>query len=455
MKGKHVLVVGMARSGIAATKLLCAHGAKVRISDMRPEADFGGALEELRMPGVEFRLGEQSETLLSGIDLLLISPGVPIDSPVVLKARQMGIEVAGELEVALRFAKGTLIAITGTNGKTTTTLVGEIMKNAGKLTHVVGNIGSPVAAIADETKGSDVIVCEVSSFQLESVATFHPDICAILNISEDHLYRHGTMQNYIAHKARIFENQNAADTLVLNYDDAVLRQLTQPIESQLIWFSRTQTPSVGAFVQDEHIVFGAGDAAQKVCPVSEIGIPGAHNLENALAATAIAASAGVPLPVIRHTLRTFQGVEHRLEFIRTLDGVDYINDSKGTNVDSTQKAIEAMQKPTVLMLGGRNNDADFAELGKIVKRSPLIERVVLLGEAAPRLQEALDAAGYKNYTHAGMDFLGALLLAQSMAKPGMNVLLSPACKSFDMFKDYEERGRVFKQLVSELRSMSA
>lgn len=455
MENRHVLVVGMARSGIAVAKLLRERGAAVRINDIRREAEFEGALDALKPLGVEWRLGEPAESLLSGIDLLLISPGVPIDHPAVLKAKELGIEVAGELEIALRLSAGTLIAITGTNGKTTTTtLVGEIMRNAGKLTHVVGNIGRPASEIAQQSKADDVIVCEVSSFQLESVRDFHPSISAILNISEDHLYRHGTMQNYIDHKARIYQNQGAGDALVLNYDDPVLRALPTPDGVDVIWFSRLMDVPRGAFVRDGMIVYGDAQDYRPICALDEVGIPGSHNLENALAAAAIAMAAQVPPPVIRHTLRTFAGVEHRLEFVRELDSVSYINDSKGTNVASTLKAIEAMDRPSVILLGGRNPGANFSELARALTGSR-IHDAVLLGESADALAQALDGAGFGAYEHAGFDLEKAVHLARAKAKPGGNVLLSPACKSFDMFGDYEERGRVFKRIVNELGEIPA
>ncbi|MDL2206152.1 UDP-N-acetylmuramoyl-L-alanine--D-glutamate ligase [Eubacteriales bacterium OttesenSCG-928-N13] len=456
MKDLRVLVVGMARSGIAVAKLLSRHGAIVRINDSKRAAELGSALDELKeFETIEWRLGEPAQDLLDGMDMLLISPGIPIDHPVVLRAQEMDIQVTGELEVALRLAMGKLIAITGTNGKTTTTtLVGEIMKNAGKLTHVVGNIGRAVSEIAFDSRPDDAIVCEVSSFQLETVRDLHPEIAAILNISEDHLYRHHTMENYIAHKARIFANQDKNDVLVLNYDDPALREMAALAKAKIAWFSRQNVVPFGAFVMGESIVFGGIDECRQICPISEIALPGAHNLENALAATAIAMAADVPPPVIRHTLRTFQGVEHRLELVRELDGVRYINDSKGTNVDSTTKAIEAMDRPTVLLLGGRNQNAQFDQLAKVVSNGA-IELVVLLGETANEIEQALIKAGFTNYTHAGYDLRKAVELAQGLACSGMNVLLSPACKSFDMFSDFEERGKVFKHIVGELGQLQA
>ncbi len=450
-RDKRVLVVGMARSGVAAALLLAGQGARVVLSDSKTRAQLEHALEQLEgVAGVEYRLGEKSEDLLDAIDLVIISPGVPIDHPVVCAARARGIELIGELELASRLGKGRLIAITGTNGKTTTTaLTGEIFKNAGKMTYVVGNIGLPYASVVTEARAEDVTVCEVSSFQLETVETFHPSVSAILNISEDHLNRHGTMENYIRHKARIFKNQDGNDCLVLNYDDEALRPLADGAKCPVSWFSRTQVPPQGAFVKDGAIVYGDEDANRCVCPVDEIFIPGPHNLENALAATAIAMAAGVPAPVIRHTLRTFKGVEHRCEIVRTIGGVTFINDSKGTNVDSTIKAIEAMTVPTVLIAGGSSKRVDMLPLARAVKRG-MIERVVLVGFTSGEIAKALDEVGFERYEHAGMDFEKAIRTAFDLAREGGNVLLSPACASFDLFRDYEHRGAEFKRIVSSL-----
>ena len=452
MKKKIVLVVGMARSGIAVAGLLRLHGALVRINDLKTEAELGSALDPLRgLDNIEWRLGEKAIDCLEGCDVLLISPGVRIDNPAVLKAKEMGISVTGELEYALSVCKGQLIAITGTNGKTTTTtLVGEIMQQANRRTYIVGNIGNPVSAIAEGSKDDDAIVCEVSSFQFETVKDFHPQISAILNISEDHLYRHKTMENYIAHKARIFMNQGDGDTCVLNYDDAELRKLIVPKDVKIAWFSRTAVPPYGAFVVDGQIAYGTEAAHQIICATKDVNIKGGHNLENALAATAIALAAGIAPETIRECLMRFSGVEHRMEFVRTLDGVNYINDSKGTNVDSTLKAILSMERPTVIMLGGENKDADFTALAEEIARCKMIKRVVVFGAEENGLAEVLEKAGVTDYVRAGMDFDNAIAQAKALTQPGDNILFSPACKSFDMFKDYEDRGREFKRRVHAL-----
>lgn len=450
MKGKHVLVVGMARSGVAAAQMLAERGALVRISDRKTDRELGEQLKELAREGVEWRLGEPSETLVEGMDLVVVSPGVPLTHPVFSQAKALGVPVVGELEMAYRMSQGRVLAITGTNGKTTTTtLVGEIFKNAGKQTYVVGNIGYPYSAIANRTKPEDVVVAEVSSFQLETIDKFHPMISAVLNVTEDHLNRHGTMQEYLHLKARVFENQTRGDYLVLNYDDQAVRAMAQEAQCGVLFFSRTQKVPRGCFVEDGTIVYGSPDAYRAVCRAAEVKIPGPHNLENALAAAAIAMAAGVPAPVIRHTLRTFQGVEHRIEFVRELDGVRFINDSKGTNVDSVLKAIDTMQQPTVIILGGYDKHTDFGPLCQAMVCGN-IERAVLIGQTAPQLARQLDEAGFADYQHAGSDFEGAIRAAFEAAQPGYNVLLSPACASFDMFGDYEQRGAEFKRIVGAL-----
>lgn len=451
---KRALVVGMARSGIWAAKLLISAGYAVRINDLKTEAEFEGALDELRLANIEWRLGEKAEDALTGIDLVVISPGIPIDHAVVKVAREKGIELIGEIELAYRYAKGKLIAITGTNGKTTTTsLTGEIFQNAGRQTYVVGNIGFPYTAIAEQTKSDDVVVCEVSSFQLESIDAFHPSIAAILNITEDHMNRHFTMRRYSELKARVFENQGTDDFLVLNYDDSQVKAMAEDAKAKVLWFSRVGAPPYGAFVRDNQIVFGTEREHRAVCPTGEVGIPGPANLENALAATCIAMAADVPPPVIRHTLRTFKGVEHRLEFVRELDGVRFVNDSKGTNVDSTLKAIASMDRPTVIILGGYDKKVDMTALCEALTCSEITD-AVLIGETAAILEKGLLEAGFRRFVHAGYDFRLAIEKACALSVPGGNILLSPACASFDMFGDYEQRGETFKRIVNELERVN-
>ena len=456
MKGKKVLVLGMARSGIACARLLLLRGAKVTICDRKAEADFNGALDDLKAAGAHFCLGEaHPEDRLEGMDALIVSPGIPVDHPAVVRAKALGVEVMGEVEYAYRESTGLLVAITGTNGKTTTTtLLGEMFKNAGKRTFVVGNIGTPYSGAVPEMKPGDVTVCEISSFMMETSKEFHPAICAVLNISEDHLNRHGTMEKYIALKERIFENCTANDYVILNGDDPVTLDMADRVKSRVVWFSSRMKVPFGAFVENGRIVYGTPARYKTICDVSEVYIPGEHNLQNALAATAMAMAAEIPAPVIRQTLRTFKGVEHRIELVRELDGVRFINDSKGTNVDSTIQAVRAMNRPTVLILGGSPKKANYMPLVEEIKKAP-IDYIVLIGDTAREIQAALDQGGYTHYTHAGYDFKKAIKLCYSMAPEGGNVLLSPACASFDMFDDYEARGRIFKGIVNELEGRGA
>ena len=451
LTNKRVLVLGMARSGIAAAELLLHHGAIPVLADSKQEEAFGNSLDSLRGTACQFRLGEDPIKLLEEADILLISPGVPIDAPVVLAAREKGVTVTGELEMASVLLNGDMVAISGTNGKTTTTtLVGRIFENAGRITHVAGNIGYPLSAVARVSKKTDMSVVEVSSFQLESIRTFHPKVAALLNITEDHLNRHGTMAQYIKLKQRLFENQKATDVAVLNMDDPVLFKMAGKLKSRVAFFSRTQKVENGAYVEDGKIIWRWDGVSKPVCDVDQILIPGPHNLENALAATAMACAMGIPAPIIRHTLISFTGVEHRIEKVRIFQGVTYINDSKGTNVDSTIKAVQSMKAPTVLILGGYDKHTDFMPLCREIVSSGQISRIITIGQTAKQIQQQLSEAGYTDVQHA-TSFEEAVNMARQCAVTGGNVLLSPACASFDMFKDFEQRGEVFKALVNGLQ----
>ncbi len=451
LTGKRILVVGMARSGIAAAELLLHVGATPILNDRKKEDAFGNALDALRNTKAEFRLGEDPIELLQHSDGLVISPGVPIDAPVVKAAKEMGVPMIGELELAFQELQGEVLAISGTNGKTTTTtLLGKIFENAGRTTHVAGNIGYPLSSVSKAAKRQDVTVIEVSSFQLESIRTFHPHVAALLNITEDHLNRHGTMQEYIRLKQRMFENQTPDDLAVLNMDDALLVKMAPKLKAQVAFFSRTQKVENGAFVEDGKIVWQWHGARRVICDADQILIPGPHNLENALAATAMACFVGVPAPVVRHTLMNFSGVEHRIEKVRVFEGVTYINDSKGTNVDSTIKAVESMKAPTVILLGGYDKHTDFMPLCEKIVASPWMDQVIVLGETARQIQTQLEEAGYTKITKA-YSMEDAVEKARSLGTSGGNVLLSPACASFDMFRDYEQRGDVFKQIVNDLK----
>ena len=448
---KKILVVGMARSGIAAVQLLAKNGAIPVVNDTKDEDSFGEALAPLKKLDCIWRMGEPAADCLADCDGVVISPGIPDTAPFVLKAREMGLPVIAEIELAYMLSLGSMVAVTGTNGKTTTvTLLGEIFQNAGRVTHVVGNIGYPYSAAGLTSRKDDMIVCEVSSFQLETIETFHPKVAALLNITEDHLNRHGTMAEYIRMKMRLFENQTAADVAVFNDDDPETPRLVHQVRSRVMRFSRKHAVDCGAYAEDGHVFVRWEGETRTVCDTDEIRIPGPHNLENALAAVCIATAMGVPAPVIRHTLRTFEGVEHRIEFVRELDGVRYINDSKGTNVDSTLKAIETMTAPTAIILGGYDKHCDFTPLAQAMKASPNMKAAVLIGATATQIGDALDKAGYAPTYHA-KTLEEAVEKCRALSDKGGNVLLSPACASFDMFSDYESRGRIFKDIVNALK----
>ncbi len=448
---KKVLVVGMARSGIAAAQLLRANGAEVTINDNKTEEELGESLDPLRGLQMEWKLGCPAMDLLEGQDVLVISPGISVDAPFVRKAREMGLYVTGELELAWQLSQGTLVAVTGTNGKTTTvSLLGTIFENAGRVTHVVGNIGYPYSLAALVSRPEDVMVCEVSSFQMETADTFHPHVALLTNITEDHLNRHGTMEVYTEMKMRMFRCQTSGDWAVFNADDPGLRGLCKLVKSHVLKFSRLKEVREGAFVRDGEIILRLAGEERTVCRTDEVRIPGPHNLENALGAVCCAAVMGVPAPVIRHSLKTFPGVEHRIESVRILDGVEYFNDSKGTNVDSTLKAVATMTRPTALILGGYDKKVSFDALSReIAAHRDLIRETVLIGQTAPQIEKSLREAGYDQILRAET-LREAVQTCRQIAEDGWNVLLSPACASFDMFKDYEERGRVFKQIVNEL-----
>lgn len=449
--GKRVLIVGLARSGIAAAQLLVKHGAHVIVNDSKSREQLGDALAPLNGLPVEWKLGCPALEAMENIDILVISPGIPDTAPFVVEAQNRGIVVAGEMEMAYTLTPGEMVALTGTNGKTTTvSLLGEIFRNAGNTTHVVGNIGYPYSLAGLESRPEDKIVCEVSSFQLETVHEFHPKVAALLNITEDHLNRHGTMEAYTQMKMRLFENQTADDVAVFNADDPALAPLIPQVTARVMLFSRKREVEQGAFVRAGSVVVRWSGSEETVCKADEIYIPGPHNLENALAATCMAYASGVSVQVIAETLRTFRGVEHRIEFVRELDGVRYINDSKGTNVDSTIKAVQTMTRPTAIILGGYDKHCDFTPMVREMLAAPMIREAVLIGATADQIEETLLREGWKNI-HRAATLEEAVAVSRSLSADGWNVLLSPACASFDMFADYEARGRIFKEIVHGLK----
>ncbi|MBE5796523.1 MAG: UDP-N-acetylmuramoyl-L-alanine--D-glutamate ligase [Clostridiales bacterium] len=448
--GKRVLVVGMARSGVAAARLLNKAGAKVVINDNKTAEQLGEALAPLAGLDIETRLGCPAGECLDGIDAMVISPGIPDTAAFVVQAKDAGVYVTGELEMAHQLSSGEMTAITGTNGKTTTvTLLGEIFRNAGRTTHVVGNIGYPYSAAGYDSADADMFVCEVSSFQMETAETFHPRCAAFTNLTEDHLNRHGTMENYALTKMRMFARMTEDDVAVFNADDPALTPYIPMVKARVMLFSRKAEVESGAFVRDGMIVTRFRGVEREVCPSKDVFIPGPHNLENALAAACMATACGVGAEVIAQTLRTFRGVEHRIEFVRELEGVRYINDSKGTNVDSTIKAVQTMDRPTAIILGGYDKHSDFTPMVKEMLASPYIREAVLIGVTADQIERQCRENGFTRLHRAGT-LQDAVEQCRSLSAEGWNVLLSPACASFDMFPDYEARGHIFKEIVNAL-----
>ena len=450
LAGKQVLVIGLARTGIATALFCAARGARVTATEERPEREVAEAAAKLRAAGVTLEFGGHRPDTFLGKDLIVPSPGVPNSMPVLAAARERGIPVWSELELAWRFLRGRLICITGSNGKTTTTsLVGHILETAGMPVQVAGNIGTPLISRVDVSCEAGFTVVEASSFQLEAIAAFRPDIAVLLNITPDHLDRHGTLEGYGRAKARIFENQTEQDAAVINADDATAAQYA-PSAPRVYWFSRAKRVDSGCFLRGEEIVFRADEAETVLLERQGIGLRGNHNLENVLAAATAAKLAGVEPAAIAEGVRTFAGVEHRIEFVATISGVDYYNDSKATNVDATLKALDAFPGNVLLILGGKDKGCDYSIL-----RQPLrshTRMALLIGAAADKIESEI--AGSVPIERAGT-LARAVELAAKRALPGDTVLLAPACASFDQFENYEQRGRVFKQLVRELSEKHA
>ncbi len=448
LKGKKVLVVGAAKTGLSTARFLLRQGADVTVTDSKEKDKFNGDLDELLKNGARAVLGNYPDVRPGIYDLLVVSPGVPPSVAPAVSARQQGIPVTGELELVYRYARTPIVAITGTNGKTTTTsLVGEIFKAVGRRTLVGGNIGTTLVDVIKDYGPQDIIVAEVSSFQLETAEQFRPRVAVILNIAPDHLDRHGTIENYIAAKALIFARQGPGDFTVLNYDDPGTRALAGQVPGQVIFFSRRHSLEEGVLVQGDRIIVRLASVQTDVLGTGELAIPGAHNLENALAAVATAFVMGVAPTVLAQTLRSFAGVEHRLETVADINGVRYINDSKGTNPEASIKALEAFDRPIVLLAGGRNKGSDFTAFSRRVREK--VRVLVLLGECADEIERSAREEGFVSVKRVS-DFRKAVLEAYRAALPGDVVLLSPACASWDMFKNYEERGNLFKSIVLEL-----
>ncbi len=446
LAGRKVTVMGLARSGIAAANSLIQLGAEVTVTDSKSGHELGGYIGQLPHQ-VKLKLGEHPLEIFVNADLIVVSPGIPLNTYPILSARRAGVKVISEFELAYRMTDVPFIAVAGTNGKTTTTsLIGELLKVGGFEIVVGGNIGFPLTQEVLREECKDFCVAEVSSFQLEAVDKFCPHIALLLNISPDHLDRYATYEEYVEAKAQLFVNQTANDYAILNADDPLVMKLGQRSRARRILFSRRQSLPEGVMVEGGKIVAKFGGVSREVCDVDQLGLPGVHNLENALAATSASVICGMSSPMIKKVLKSFTPIEHRLEFVAQINGIDFINDSKGTNEGAVQKSLASFQRPVVLIAGGKDKGGDYAGLLDLIRER--VRGVVLIGESKNKFKTALKPVKDKLYEAGSMK--EAVRTAYGLAQEGDVVLLSPACASFDMFKNYEERGRVFKQSVREL-----
>jgi len=446
LKGKKVLVVGLGKSGLAAALFLRRRGAHVTVSDVRSAEALAKDIPALLDEGIMVETGGHGLLTFRRQDLIVVSPGVPLNTPELAQVKSFGLPVIGELELAARFLKGKTLAITGSNGKTTTTaLVGEILEKAGIPTLVGGNIGVPVVALIDQSTDETWSVLEVSSFQLESTERFHPAIAVILNITPDHLDRHGSFENYALAKERIFAAQNENDLVILNADNARAAQAAARSVAKVLFFSVEHSVLQGAWVEDGFLVYrgGKNEPIEKIMPLSGVPLKGAHNVENVLAAVCASRLAGATAEQVRSGVESFQAVEHRLEFVAKINGVDFYNDSKATNVDATAKAVASFSSGIHLILGGKDKNSDYTQLLRARVRA-----VYTIGSAAAKIENELRGV----VSILSCETLDkAVSAAASAARPGEVVLLAPACSSFDQFENYEQRGKVFKELVNERR----
>jgi UDP-N-acetylmuramoylalanine--D-glutamate ligase len=449
LKNKRVLVVGLGKSGLSAAMFLRARGARVTVSDARSAMALAHEIPALLDAGIMVESGGHGLLTFRRQDLIVVSPGVPTDTPEVQQTKAFGMPIIGEVELASRFLQGQIVAITGSNGKTTTTtFVGKIFSDAGLPTLVGGNIGLPVIDLVAKSTPETTSVLEVSSFQLETIEDFHPHIAVVLNITPDHLDRHGSFENYAAAKTRITERQTAEDFLVLNAENKATQMVAAKTKAQIFWFSLRRPVKQGTFVHGESIVFVAheGAKAEPVMPVDEIHLKGSHNVENVLAAVCAARLAGIPAETIRHAVGAFKAVEHRLELVKTVRGVEFYNDSKATNVDAAMKAVASFGGGIHLILGGKDKDSDYGTMSDLLKER--VKAVYTIGSAAEKIERQLH--GVVKMVQAGT-IQTAVQEAAKAAVAGDVVLLSPACSSFDQFENYEHRGRVFREVVNELR----
>lgn len=445
---KNILVVGAGKSGISAINLLKNTNAKLYLFDGNADADVKALKTQINDDNVTIILGNLPLAVKNEIDLLILSPGVPVDLDFVTELSNNNVPVWGEIELAYAFAKGKIVGITGTNGKTTTTaLTGQIMKEYFKSVFVVGNIGIPYTQVAVDTTDDSATVIELSSFQLETIHDFRPDVSMILNITPDHLNRHHTMENYILAKENITMNQSKDDTCILNYEDEVLREFGKKLSCKVVFFSSARKLDKGVYLENGRIIYNDGEKTTDVVGTDELNILGTHNHENAMAAIAAGFAMGVPCECIAKAAKEFVAVEHRIEYVATKKGVKYYNDSKGTNPDAAIKGIQAMQSKTVLIAGGYDKGSDYDEW--IDAFDGKVKKLILLGQTANKIAQACEKAGFKDYVITDT-FENAINMAKDEAVEGECVLLSPACASWGMFKNYEQRGQIFKDYVNAM-----
>lgn len=458
LKNKNILVIGLAKTGISTLKFLNKAKANLIVNDIKKESELIDIINELKeLNNIKFILGEHISDI-SDIDLVVVSPGVPLDLPFINKIREYGIEIIGDVELAYRQLLNmnslpTIISITGTNGKTTTTsLTGELFKNANKDTYIVGNIGNPIINTVENIDKESFMISELSSFQLESISKFTSDISVVLNITPDHLNRHHTMENYIDAKSKVFMNQNINNATILNYDDPITKNLSNKTNGSCYYFSTdsnlSQLDKKGAYVDSDGFIVINIDSPIRLMHKDELSLPGVHNLQNSLATALIAYISKINIETIKLTLSTFSGVEHRQEFVKNIDGVKYINDSKATNPDSTIKALNSYNKSIILIAGGMDKKNDFRELAREIHKNT--KGLIVFGETASEIQRQVRLDGYDKIISKVKNLEEAVQIASRLAKRDDVVLLSPACASWDMYKNFEERGNEFKTLVHNL-----
>ena len=449
IQDKKILIYGAGISGVAAANLLAKSTAKVAIYDGNPNLNVEELKKKLVGNEVNIIVGVIPENIRKTIDMVVVSPGVPTDLPDLIKFADDGVSIIGEIELAYMFSKGKIIGVTGTNGKTTTTsLIGQILRAHYESSFVVGNIGIPYTQMVTSTKASSVTVAEISSFQLETIRTFEPDVSLILNITPDHLDRHHTMENYIDAKINITKNQLDDKVCILNYEDEELRKREKDIHAKIIYFSSEQRLRGGIFLENDTIIYNNGVEDIVICNINELKLLGKHNYENVMAAVMATISIGVPLEIIIDEIKKFVSVEHRIEYVKEVHGVKYYNDSKGTNPDAAIKAVEAMVSPTLLIAGGYDKDSSYDEW--IESFNGKIKKLVLIGQTREKIANTAREKGFEDIVMAD-SLEEAVKICRENASKGDSVLLSPACASWGMFKNYEERGNEFKRLVNEIK----